>query len=321
MYESKPRSGNGKGQNQQRVAAAKLGRPGIKPGRKTYSVPIGRIRPNPKQPRKHFDHQKLVELAASIKAEGQGDLIKVMPVKGDPNHDWQITDGERRLRACKIAGLQTVEVVIDEGSVDDASQFRRSLMLNFCREGHTPLEIAEAVKRLRDNGEAVPSIAVLCGKSEAWVYQYLKIAEGLDPRVKAMMSPAVSKGQRIKAQVAIDLSSLPREVQAITARRLQGLPTDAARHQIRLVQARLGIIPSGKRGRRPSDDLDNLRTAIKTCQRKGNLLCQLPQTTFETMFGSINAKECQRILGNIGEVVELWSALKGRIERCKVRKP
>jgi len=131
-------------------------------------VLIEKIKTDPNQPRKHFDEEKLNELAASIKAEG----LKVpIFVKPDSNHEKDgsllLVAGERRLRACKKLGLKEIEAIIIYGEVNS---YLISLLENVARENINPIEEANAFSKLvKEDGYNYGQLAQMMGKSIAFV--------------------------------------------------------------------------------------------------------------------------------------------------------
>lgn len=107
-------------------------------------VRISKIEPDRRQPRKNFDKDKLEELAASIQAKG---LLEPIIVQRVGDH-FEIIAGERRWRACKIAGLKEIPVIIKE--YDELERVEVSLIENIQREDLNPIEEAKAYRRLID---------------------------------------------------------------------------------------------------------------------------------------------------------------------------
>ncbi|MCL2024799.1 MAG: ParB/RepB/Spo0J family partition protein [Coriobacteriia bacterium] len=108
----------------------------------TDDLSVELIEPNPKQPRSDFDEEKLEELAASIKTHGLLQPIVVRPL-GDT---YQIIAGERRWRACKAAGLETVPVRIL--TKDDRETAELALIENLQRDDLNPIEAAYGYQSL-----------------------------------------------------------------------------------------------------------------------------------------------------------------------------
>jgi len=107
------------------------------------SIPIDLIRPDPDQPRKHFDEAALKELTASIKDLGILEPIRVR--KASDGHTFTITAGERRYRAAKEAGLREIPAIIH----DDENPLIVALVENMQREDLNPLEEAEGLLHLK----------------------------------------------------------------------------------------------------------------------------------------------------------------------------
>ncbi len=107
-------------------------------------VKISKIEPNRNQPRKNFDEDALQELSDSIKQYG---LIQPIIVQDRKDH-YEIIAGERRWRACKLAGIKEVPVVIKNFTEEEIVEI--SLIENIQREDLNPIEEAQAYKRLMD---------------------------------------------------------------------------------------------------------------------------------------------------------------------------
>jgi len=111
-------------------------------GRRFFNCPIEDIRPNKSQPRKNFAHDKLEELAASIREKG---IIQPLVVVAKEGH-YELIAGERRWRAAQKAGLREVPVVIQDVSEDAALEM--ALIENIQREDLNAVEEAEAYHSL-----------------------------------------------------------------------------------------------------------------------------------------------------------------------------
>ncbi len=140
-------------------------------------VPLRDVRPNPDQPRKHFDQEKLDELAASIKAHGLLQPIVVRRVA----EGFELLAGERRFRAAQAAGIDRLPALVRE--VDDPLEI--ALIENLQREDLSPLEEAEALATLiARHGYSHREIADLVGKSRPYVSNTLALIRLPEP-VKA----------------------------------------------------------------------------------------------------------------------------------------
>ena len=127
-------------------------------------IPVGDIRPNPYQPRKSFDKEALDELATSIRNYGVFQPIIVKKsIKG-----YDLIAGERRLRASKLAGLETIPAIIKEFSDDEMREI--ALLENLQRENLTSIELAWAYKGIIDSLHIrQEDLAAKIGKSRSHV--------------------------------------------------------------------------------------------------------------------------------------------------------
>ncbi len=129
------------------------------------------IEPNPEQARRIFDKEALDELADSIKLHG---VLQPIAVRPKANGFYEIIAGERRWRACKIAGLTEVPVIIKE--VDEQSAAELSLIENLQREDLNPVEEAKGYKSLIEGfGLTQEQAAERVGKSRAAVANVLRL--------------------------------------------------------------------------------------------------------------------------------------------------
>ena len=173
------------------------------------------------QPRNFFDAKDMNDLAASIEEIGQQTPIVVKAVIGDPKHKYELVDGERRWIACGMAGVDTMLAWV-RPIKDSDEQFVASVVGNFGRSSHTPLEISQAINRIRKSkrmesfspGEQIAKIAKIFARSEPWVYSHLALLR-LHPEVQAMMSPTISE------ELLLTMSSVRPKVNGIINASLQ----------------------------------------------------------------------------------------------------
>ena len=166
-------------------------------------MPLNKIFANPNQPRKNFDEQALKELADSIAKHGV-----IMPIVVNDNEDgtYMIIAGERRFRACKLAGRNTIPVVIRKYSPREIKEI--SLIENLQREDLNPIEAATAMKQLMiDYKLTQDELAERIGKSRPAVANTLRLLN-LCPEV--MMLVAAGK---LSAGHARTIVPLPAEDQ------------------------------------------------------------------------------------------------------------
>jgi ParB family chromosome partitioning protein len=113
-------------------------------GAHVIELSLDEIRPNPIQPRKKMNQEKLVDLAESIKQHGVLSPIIVRKT----NNKYEIIAGERRFQACVKAGVDRIPVIVKE--VSDDESFKISLIENLQREDLNPMEEAEAYSTLKE---------------------------------------------------------------------------------------------------------------------------------------------------------------------------
>lgn len=132
-------------------------------------IPIDQIRPNPSQPRKFLDESKLRELADSIRNKGLLEEILVRP----KDEYFEIVHGERRWRACKLLGLETIKAKVEPFSDEEA--FELSLTENIQRENLLPIEEARAYRALANKGLTHEQIAEKVNKGRTYITQKLRM--------------------------------------------------------------------------------------------------------------------------------------------------
>ena len=139
------------------------------------------IRPNPRQPRRLFDETGLRELAASIRRHG---ILQPLVVRRRPD-GWELVAGERRLRAARLAGLETVPCV--EAEVDERESALLALVENLQRQDlHYFEEAAAIADYLRRTGITQEEAAALLGRSPSAVANKLRLLR-LSPACQALL--------------------------------------------------------------------------------------------------------------------------------------
>lgn len=137
----------------------------------SVTLNISEIEPNRSQPRKKFDEKALSELAESISKHG---LLQPLLVRPLTLGGYQIVAGERRYRACQMAGLKDIPVIIRE--LGDTETMELALIENLQREDLTPLEEAEGYNVLMtEHGFTQDEVAQSVGKSRPAVSNALRL--------------------------------------------------------------------------------------------------------------------------------------------------
>lgn len=156
----------------------------------TVTLKIGEIEPNRDQPRKNFDEQSLSELADSIEKHG---LIQPIVVRPLSNGSYGIIAGERRWRACRMAGLDSVPVIIKE--VDEKEYAELALIENLQREDLNPVEEAGGYKTLIEKYSLTQEqVAESVGKSRSTVTNVLRLLSLEKDELEALKEGRITAG-------------------------------------------------------------------------------------------------------------------------------
>lgn len=161
-------------------------------------VPLSQIRPNPFQPRKHFDEKALSELAASIKTHG---LIQPIVLVEDVD-GYILVAGERRWRASKLAKRKTIRAVI--ASIDESQMRQHALIENIQREELNVVELARAYEELISlHGLTQEELAAVVHKSRSHITNTLRLLQLSKKTLSALIDDRISAGH---AKVLVGLS-------------------------------------------------------------------------------------------------------------------
>lgn len=154
---------------------------GAKEEKRVLRLEVEAIRPNPRQPRRLFDEAGLRELAASIRRHG---ILQPLTVRRRPG-GWELVAGERRLRAARLAGLETVPCI--EAEVDERESALLALVENLQRQDlHYFEEAAAIADYLRRSGVTQEEAAAQLGRSASAVANKLRLLR-LSPACQAVL--------------------------------------------------------------------------------------------------------------------------------------
>ncbi|MEA2651491.1 MAG: ParB family transcriptional regulator, chromosome partitioning protein, partial [Chloroflexota bacterium] len=189
--------------------------PGRDDDRGVLEIPLHRIARNPDQPRHAFDEAQLGELAASIAVHG---VLQPIIVRELADGGYQLIAGERRARAAKLAGLQTVPAVVRDAAGDESS-LELALIENLQREDLNAIETATAYRELIDRfGMTHEAVARQVGKSRVAVSNALRLLDLAGETQAAILDGRISEGHG-RALSAITVAELQRAVLAVVLER------------------------------------------------------------------------------------------------------
>ncbi len=161
-------------------------------------IPVTAITPNPRQPRTALDPEALAELAASIKEHG---LLQPLVVTRLGPERYQLIAGERRWQAARLAGLETVPVVVKEATPQQLLEL--ALVENIQRADLNPLEEAAAYRQLVDEfGLTQEQVAARVGKSRVAVTNTLRLLK-LPPQVQQALADGTIREGHARALLAL----------------------------------------------------------------------------------------------------------------------
>jgi ParB family chromosome partitioning protein len=269
------------------AAATDQGALGI-PGAQLREVAVGDVVPNPKQPRQVFDDEALEELSYSVREFG---LLQPIVVRENPDGGYELIMGERRLRAARIAGLDTVPAIVRD-TTDDA-MLRDALLENIHRVQLNPLEEAAAYQQLLEEfGATHEELASKIGRSRSQVTNTIRLMK-LPVKVQTRVAAGVISAGHARALLGLQDA----EAQDALATRIvaEGMSVRATEEAVALAAAEQ---PAPKRrsrkitapgveelGSRLSDRFET-KVKIQIGRAKGRIVVE---------FGSVD--DLQRIIG------------------------
>jgi ParB family transcriptional regulator, chromosome partitioning protein len=153
-------------------------------------IPVELVRPNPRQPRRSFEEGALAELADSIRARG---LLQPIVVRALPGGQYELVAGERRLRAARIAELETVPSMVREA--DDWERLDLALAENMARVDLNPIEEARACAMLVDDlGLTKEEVGRRVGRSRVAISNLIRLLELPEEALELIEEGALSEG-------------------------------------------------------------------------------------------------------------------------------
>jgi ParB family chromosome partitioning protein len=172
-------------------------------------IEIGRIRPNPNQPRIQFNDESIGELADSIAERGV--LQPILLRRHGDGEGFEIIAGERRWRAAQRARLHTIPAIVRE--IDEAATAELALIENIQREDRYAIEVAEGYKQLIDRqGHTHEIVAKIVHKSRSHVANLLRLLDLPEFVRQSLLNGDISMGHARAIATASDAEGLTREI-------------------------------------------------------------------------------------------------------------
>ena len=229
------------------------------------------IEPNPGQPRRHFDPDALQVLAASIRENG---LLQPVAVRRGEGGIYQIIAGERRWRACRLAGLTEIPVVILDA--DDLQAAQLALIENLQREDLNPIEEAGGYQTLIDTfGLTQEEVAHRVGRSRPAVANALRLLT-LSDDLRAMVETGTLSAGHARTLLSIPDEKMRQEAadyaveHAFTVRELEQYVKRLLAPKKAPEAPTIAVDYAGEVGRRLSQSLGR-RITLKPGRKKGKL--------------------------------------------------
>ncbi|SNS79300.1 chromosome segregation DNA-binding protein [Geodermatophilus saharensis] len=273
----------------QAVSSAGMAAVGV-PGAQLREVAVGDVVPNPRQPRQVFDDEALEELTHSVREFG---LLQPVVVREGGEGRYELIMGERRLRAARAAGLETVPAIVRE--TEDDALLRDALLENIHRVQLNPLEEAAAYQQLLEEfGATHEELAQRIGRSRSQVTNTIRLLK-LPVKVQTRVAAGVISAGHARALLGLDDA----EAQEALATRIvaEGLSVRATEEAVALAAAEQPA--SRRRARRISapgvedlagrlSDVFETKVKIQIGRAKGRIVVE---------FGSVD--DLQRIIGQM----------------------
>jgi ParB family chromosome partitioning protein len=271
-------------------------------GARFEELAIEAIEPNPRQPREAFDDEALAELVASVREVG---VLQPVVVRELAPGRYQLVMGERRLRACRDAGLATIPAIIRE-TADDAL-LRDALLENLHRQALNPLEEAAAYQQLlQEFGATHDELADRIGRSRSQVTNTIRLL-ALPPSVQRRVGAGVLSAGHARALLGLGEAEQQERLAArivaegLSVRATEELvATDETPAKPRARSSRGPQAPALARLEASLSDLLETRVTVELGRRHGKLT---------VAFASLD--DLQRVLGVLAPQVLVDHSLAG----------
>jgi ParB family transcriptional regulator, chromosome partitioning protein len=194
---AKPKPGMGRGLS---AILSVSSEGGERSAQELRELPVELISPNPKQPRRGFDEDGLQALAGSLSEQG---VLQPVLVRPKPGGTYELIAGERRWRAARIAGLQSIPALVRER--DDAASLELALIENMAREDLSPVEEARACAALVEElGLTREQVGRRVGRSRVAVSNLIRLLDLPDEVLEQLQLGVLSEGHGRALLLAAD---------------------------------------------------------------------------------------------------------------------
>lgn len=261
-------------------------------------IAIDKIKPNPNQPRREFDEEALQELANSIREVG---IITPITLRQTTDGSYQIIAGERRWRASKMAGLDSIPAYIR--TVEDGSVMEMALVENIQREDLNAIEIALAYQHLADaSGMTQEKISERVGKSRTAVTNYMRLLKLPAQIQMALKNHEVDMGHA-RALLAIDSPSA--QIKLFKDLQKNGYSVRKLEEMVQLLKSGSDMQTAKKATIQPSrlpEEFNTLRKRLSDLfQTKVQMTCS-PKGKGHISIVFNNEEELERIMNTIDKI-------------------
>ena len=218
-------------------------------------IPEGMIEPNPFQPRMSFDKEALEELAESIRTFG---LIQPITVRKKAEGKYQIISGERRFRACRLAGMDMIPAYIRDAN--DQGMLEMAIVENIQRENLDPIEVAMSYQRLIEECSLTQEqMAERVGKKRASVTNYLRLLK-LPAKVQHDLKVGLLSVGHAKVLLGVEDQALQEELCDMV------IKTDMS---VRQLEDRIRKIAKGEEPEKPKQEQSLPDEYVKVLEHMG----------------------------------------------------
>jgi ParB family chromosome partitioning protein len=235
-------------------------------------VPISHIRPNSYQPRSHFDEESMGALAASIREVGLLQPVLVRELE-DEEDSYELIAGERRWRAARRAGLQTIPVLVQVA--DDVASLEQALVENLHRVDLNALEEAAAYQQLIDEfGLTHEQVATRMGKWRATVTNTLRLLQLPAGAQRALAERTISAGHARALLGTPDRALQEKMVDQIVE---EGLTVRAVEELVRQGGSELRVVPDTPETEEPPAETKGVTSGTTESSSRRPAVRKLPE--------------------------------------------